>query len=226
MRKTIFRLIARFVVYFMISSVLGVVVYRSLPVWVTPYIAAEKIRAVVGKEERPALQKKWVPIGKISEPMQLAVIAAEDQNFMHHSGFDFKELKNAIDSDKKRKRGASTISQQVAKNVFLWQGRSYVRKGLEVWFTVLIELLWPKERILEVYLNVAETGNMTFGVEAAAQRYFKASAGKLSRSQAARIAAVLPNPKVYKADKPGPYVQRRAAWIERQMRNLGPVLKR
>lgn len=155
--------------------------------------------------------------------MALAVIAAEDQNFLNHSGFDFAELKKVLDSDKKRKRGASTITQQVAKNVFLWQGRSYLRKALEAWFTVLIELLWSKERILEVYLNIAETGNLTFGVEAAAQRYFKIPANRLSRSQAARIAAVLPNPKVYRADNPGPYVRKRSVWIERQMRNLGKI---
>lgn len=219
----IFRFVRRLVTGFIILSVLGVFAYKFIPVWVTPYMVGEKFRAITGKEKRPSLQKTWVPMDKISPQMALAVVASEDQNFYSHSGFDFVELRKVLESDKKRKRGASTITQQVAKNVFLWHGRSYVRKGLEAWFTVLIELLWSKERILEVYLNVAETGDMMFGVEVAAQRYFKVPAANLSRTQAARIAAILPNPKVYRADKPGPYVQRRVNWIERQMRNLGGV---
>ena len=222
MRKSIFRLLIRAIVFFIIFSIAGVVIFRFVPVWMTPYMVSEKIRAL-GAGEDSELQKKWVSYDEISGQMALAVIAAEDQNFLNHSGFDFTELKKVLDSDKKRKRGASTITQQVAKNVFLWQGRSYLRKALEAWFTVLIELLWSKERILEVYLNIAETGNLTFGVEAAAQRYFKIPANRLSRSQAARIAAVLPNPKVYRADNPGPYVRKRSVWIERQMRNLGKI---
>ncbi len=220
MRKKLFRILTRVIVWFAAGSVAGVLLFRFVPVWITPYIAAETIRALGSDSE---LRKKWVPYAGISDQMALAVIAAEDQNFLDHSGFDFRELKKALDSDKKRKRGASTITQQVAKNVFLWHGRSYLRKALEAWFTVLIELLWSKERILEVYLNVAETGNLTFGVEAAAQRYFKIPASRLSRSQAARIAAILPNPKVYSANNPGPYVRKRSAWIERQMRNLGGI---
>ena len=223
MRQKIFRFLSRVIVWFAVSSVAGVLLFRVVPVWITPYIAAEKIRALERDGEDSGLRKKWVSYDKISEQMVLAVIASEDQNFLNHSGFDFVELKKALDSKKKRKRGASTITQQVAKNVFLWHGRSYLRKGLEAWFTILIELFWSKERILEVYLNVAETGNLTFGVEAAAQRYFKIPASRLSRAQAARIAAVLPNPKVYRADNPGPYVRKRSAWIERQMRNLGGV---
>ncbi len=210
------------VLWFVAGSVAGVVLFRFVPVWMTPYMFAEKVRAI-GSGEDSGLRKKWVSYDEISGQMALAIIAAEDQNFLNHSGFDFAELKKVLDSDKKRKRGASTITQQVAKNVFLWHGRSYLRKALEAWFTVLIELLWSKERILEVYLNVAETGNLTFGVEAAAQRYFKIPASRLNRSQAARIAAVLPNPKAYRADNPGPYVRKRSAWIERQMRNLGKI---
>ncbi len=222
MGKKLFRFLVRVVLWFAVSSVAGVLLFRIVPVWITPYMAAEKIRAA-GRGEDSGLRKKWVPYDQVSGQMALAVIAAEDQNFLNHSGFDFKELKKVLDSDKKRKRGASTITQQVAKNVFLWHGRSYLRKGLEAWFTVLIELFWTKKRILEVYMNVAETGNLTFGVEAAAQHYFKIPASRLSRSQAARIAAVLPNPKVYSAGNPGPYVRKRSAWIERQMRNLGKV---
>lgn len=209
-------------VAFVVLSFAGVLVFRFLPVWITPYMAAERIRAF-GAEDKVSLYKKWVSYDKISGEMALAVVAAEDQKFFSHSGFDFTELRKALESEGKQKRGASTITQQVAKNLFLWHGRSYIRKGLEAWFTVLIEFTWPKERILEVYLNIAETGNMTFGVEAAAQLYFNIPADKLSRSQAARIAASLPNPKVYKADTPGPYVRKRATWIERQMRNLGSI---
>ncbi len=222
MGKKLFRFLIRGVLWFAVSSLAGVLLFRFVPVWITPYMAAEKIRAI-GRGGDSGLQKKWVSYDQVSGQMALAVIAAEDQNFLNHSGFDFTELKKVLDSDKKRKRGASTITQQVAKNVFLWHGRSYLRKGLEAWFTILIELLWSKERILEVYLNVAETGNLMFGVEAAAQRYFKIPASRLGRSQAARIAAVLPNPKVYRADNPGSYVRKRSAWIERQMRNLGKV---
>jgi monofunctional biosynthetic peptidoglycan transglycosylase len=153
------------------------------------------------------------------------VVAAEDQLFPDHNGFDFEAMGNAFSKNLKGKklRGASTLSQQVAKNVFLWQSRSYVRKVLEVYFTVLIELIWGKERILEVYLNVAEMGSMTFGIEEASTRYFNTSAKNLTRQQAARIASVLPSPIKWSAAKPGPYVNRRTANIARQMRALGGV---
>ena len=150
-------------------------------------------------------------------------MASEDQQFPVHWGFDFDEIQDAIKENKTRKRprGASTISQQVAKNVFLWNGRSYIRKGLEVYFTVLIELIWGKKRILEVYLNVAETGPLTFGVEAASQRYYGHTAKLLSRDEAARIAAVLPNPIKFSIQNPSGYVLRRTRQISRQMRALG-----
>ncbi len=158
----------------------------------------------------------------MSPNIRLAVMASEDQLFPDHNGFDIKSIKKALETNKKSKRirGASTISQQVAKNVFLWQGRSWFRKGLEVYFTFMIELFWSKERILEMYLNVAEMGKGIFGVEAAARSYFKKSASKLTRTESARIAACLPNPKKYKAEPVSPYVARRAAWILRQMNNL------
>jgi monofunctional biosynthetic peptidoglycan transglycosylase len=153
----------------------------------------------------------------------LAVVASEDQLFPQHWGFDFKSMGNAFKHNWRGKkiRGASTISQQVAKNVFLWQHRDYLRKGLEVYFTFLIELIWGKERILEVYLNVAETGNMTFGFEAASQRFLGKSSASLTRAEAARIAAVLPSPKRFSAKNPSGYVQRRTSQISRQMRMLG-----
>jgi len=165
----------------------------------------------------------WVPLEDMSPSMGAAVIAAEDQNFPTHHGFDFESLQKAIDAHEQgqRLRGASTISQQVAKNVFLWSGRSFVRKGLEAYFTVLVELMWPKRRILEVYLNVAETGPGVFGVEAASQRFFRKPAAKLTASEAALLAAVLPNPIRLKADRPSAYVEERRAWILQQMAQLG-----
>ncbi len=165
----------------------------------------------------------WVDLEKISPNAALAVIASEDQQFPFHTGFDFKSIREAVreNAHRKRPRGASTISQQVAKNLFLWNGGGYVRKGLEAWFTVLIELLWPKERILEVYLNVAQFGRGIFGVEAASRAFFRKPAARLSRPEAATLAAVLPNPIRYRAERPSAYVISRRDWIMGQMRGLG-----
>jgi monofunctional biosynthetic peptidoglycan transglycosylase len=149
------------------------------------------------KGDGKSIEKEWVSIDNISKSMQLAVICGEDQRFCYHSGFDFEAIKKAAESNKAggKLRGASTISQQTAKNVFLWEGRSWVRKGLEAWFTVLIEFIWGKKRIMEVYLNVIETGEGTFGVEAAARKYYRTSAAKLSGQQAAYISGLLPCPR-------------------------------
>ncbi|WP_226668427.1 monofunctional biosynthetic peptidoglycan transglycosylase [Microbulbifer aggregans] len=163
----------------------------------------------------------WKPLTKISPNLQMAVIAAEDQKFPHHHGFDFASLQKALSESRKRTRGASTISQQTAKNLFLWNGRSYVRKGLEAWFTLLIELLWSKERILEVYLNIAEFGEGVYGAEAAAKYSFGTNAQRLSRWQAGLLAAVLPSPKRMSARRPSEYVQERAAAINQQVKQLG-----
>ena len=165
----------------------------------------------------------WRDLEDISRYLPMAVIAAEDQNFASHSGFDLKAIEKALDHNArgKRVRGGSTISQQVAKNLFLWQGRSWLRKGLEAWYTLLIELMWPKHRILEVYVNVAEFGDGIFGAQAAARSYWRKDAARLSAAESARLAAVLPSPRRYSASRPGPYVQRRAGWIQRQMRQLG-----
>ncbi len=165
----------------------------------------------------------WVPLSEIHPGMALAVVAAEDQRFPVHWGFDTDEILAAVQDhlDGGKLRGASTISQQVARNLFLWQGRSFVRKGLEVYFTGLIEAMWPKQRILEMYLNFAELGERTFGVAAASDHYFDVDPGRLSDRQAALLAAVLPNPIRYRADRPSDYVRQRQAWILRQMRNLG-----
>lgn len=166
---------------------------------------------------------QWVSLEQISPHAAIAVIASEDQQFPFHAGFDFDSIRDAVRASErgKRLRGASTISQQVAKNLFLWSGHSFVRKGLEAYFTVLIETLWPKERILEMYLNVAQFGDGIYGVQAAARRFWHKSARQLSSSDAALLAAVLPNPERLHADRPSRYVLMRRDWILGQMRDLG-----
>jgi monofunctional biosynthetic peptidoglycan transglycosylase len=167
--------------------------------------------------------RKHVSLDEISREAKLAVIASEDQLFPDHNGFDFKSIQKALAYNKRkpgRVRGASTISQQVAKNVFLWQGRSWIRKGLEVYFTFMIELLWGKKRILEVYLNEAEMGKGIYGIEAASKKYFNRSAKKLKRNEAAMIAASLPNPVRFTVKPMSSFVSRKYPWVMRQMNNL------
>lgn len=165
----------------------------------------------------------WRDLDRISPNLMLALVAAEDQTFADHHGFDLKAIEKARKQNARGRkvRGGSTISQQTAKNLFLWGGRSWVRKGIEAWYTVLIETLWPKWRILEVYANIAEFGDGVYGAQAAARSFFGRDAGSLSASQGARLAAVLPNPKRYNARNPGPYVQRRSHAIQWQMRQVG-----
>lgn len=165
----------------------------------------------------------WTSGSRISPHLLVAVVAAEDQRFADHSGFDFEAIEKAARHNSRggSVRGASTISQQVAKNVFLWPGRSYLRKGLEAGLTVMIEAIWSKRRILDVYVNVAEMGDGVFGAEAASRRFFRKPAASLSASEAALLAAVLPNPTDYRADAPSGYVKRRQQWILKQMRALG-----
>lgn len=172
------------------------------------------------------LKKDWVSMDDISPNLQLAVVCSEDQNFIKHNGFDLKAIDKALKYNEthKRTRGASTISQQTAKNLFLWPGRSWIRKGFEVYFTFLIEIFWSKERIMEVYLNIIEMGDGIYGAEAAANAYFKKSAKNLSKPECAAIAAVLPNPRRFNAGKPSAYVKGRQSWILRQMANWGGVL--
>ncbi len=204
-------------------SIAWVLLYR----WVSPPATLHMIqrRAERGKAEKenPYIQYRFVKLEEISPQLPLAVVASEDQLFLQHNGFDFNAIRDAFSRNLKTKqvRGGSTISQQVAKNVFLWHGRSYLRKGVEAYFTVLIELLWSKKRILEVYLNIAEMGDGIFGVEAASQLYFKKPAHGVGRQQAALLAAVLPNPIVYSAGKPSSYVIRKRTRIIRAMRYLG-----
>ena len=188
--------------------------------WINPPITLTQLSDWVSGY---GLKRDYVDFDEMSPNIRLAVMASEDQLFPDHNGFDIASIKKALSSNKKktkRIRGASTISQQVAKNVFLWQGRSWFRKGLEVYFTFMIELVWSKQRILEMYLNVAEMGKGIYGVEAASQSYFKKPAKKLTRSEAAMIAACLPNPKKYTVKPQSRYIARRYPWIVTQMNNL------
>ena len=193
--------------------------------FVDPPGSAVMLRDGLGRlaTERRWIAYEWVDWDAIAPAMRLAVVAAEDQRFPTHDGFDFEAIEKAVAHNQRsaRKRGASTISQQVAKNVFLWQERSWLRKGLEVYLTVAIEAFWPKRRILEVYLNVAEMGDGVYGVGAESRDFFGRDASRLTTHQAALLAAVLPSPKKMRANAPGPYTQRRARWIEGQMRQLG-----
>lgn len=213
------------------ALVLAFVVLTALPVllmrWWNPVTSAfmlnARLQAARAHDTRYETRYEWVDLEQISPYAALAVIAAEDQQFPFHAGFDLKSIREAVreNAHRKRPRGASTITQQVAKNLFLWNGPSYVRKGIEAWFTVLIEALWPKERILEVYLNVAQFGRGVYGVEAASRTFFGKPAAKLRRAEAATLAAVLPNPIRMRADRPSPYVLSRREWILDQMRGLG-----
>jgi monofunctional biosynthetic peptidoglycan transglycosylase len=177
-----------------------------------------------GKEM--VLKHHWVSLDNISPKLQLAVVCSEDQNYLKHFGFDFNAIEKAMKSneDGKKLRGASTISQQTAKNVFLWPGRSYIRKAFEVYFTLLIELIWSKERIMEVYLNSIEMGNGVYGAEAAAQYWFKKPAKNLNKDESAAITSILPNPLKYVANPPSPYISRRKEWVKKQMSFWGNQL--
>jgi len=190
---------------------------------VTAFIAEAQAAAWSNRDANYIYRHSWVDLDRISPNLPLAVVASEDQKFPEHWGFDVPAIEKAyaLNQHSHRVRGASTISQQVAKNLFLWSGRSYFRKGLEAYFTILIEALWPKRRILEVYLNIAEFGYGTYGAEAAAQRFFHKPASRLSRGDAAVLAAVLPSPERYSAAAPSRYVQQRREWILGQMQALG-----
>jgi monofunctional biosynthetic peptidoglycan transglycosylase len=217
-----FRKLGLYLLYVWISTVFAIVLLKFVPIYLTPTMASRKIDAMM--EGKPSqIHSQWTPYSQISKNYPLAILASEDQLFPEHYGFDFKSMWGAVQSNMKGKKikGASTISQQVAKNVFLWQGRSYIRKGLEVYFTLMIELVWGKKRIMEVYLNVAETGKMTFGVEQASRRFYNHSAEEASTTEAARLAACLPNPIRFSIENPSNYINRRTANIKRQMSGLG-----
>jgi monofunctional biosynthetic peptidoglycan transglycosylase len=222
-RRRATRWLALALAAFLAVTVLPVVALRWVDPWSSAFMLSARVDAWRARDQQYKTQYEWVDLERISPHAAMAVIAAEDQQFPFHAGFDFKSIREAIRSNhrSKRVRGASTISQQVAKNLFLWSGRSYVRKGLEAYFTVLIEWLWPKERILEVYLNIAEFGPGIYGVEAAANKFYRKPATSLSRRESATLAAVLPNPRKFKVQSPSRYVTQRRDWIMRQMRGLG-----
>ncbi len=209
----------------MAVSVVSVLCLRWVPPPTSAVMAQRHVLRFFQGGSEPTIRYRWVPWELISPKMALAVVAAEDQKFPYHWGFDFESISDALEDGKRggRLRGASTITQQVAKNLFLWSGRSYVRKGLEAYYTVLLELLWSKTRILEVYLNIAEFGNGAYGVCAASESLLKKRPSRLTTRDAALLAAVLPNPKRLRVRHPSRYVMRRRHWIAQQMRQLGGV---
>jgi monofunctional biosynthetic peptidoglycan transglycosylase len=217
------RSLAILVLAWLALSWLMVLLLRFVPPWASAVMLERQLGAWIHGEKDFQLHQHWVPWKQVSPWVPLAMVAGEDQKFPYHHGFDFDSIQDAMDAadDGKRLRGASTISQQTAKNLFLWNGRSFVRKGLEAYFTVLIELTWPKQRILEVYVNIAELGDGIYGVGAASETYFHVPPAQLGPAQAARLAAVLPSPRRLHADRPSAYVQRRANWIQQQMNHLG-----
>jgi monofunctional biosynthetic peptidoglycan transglycosylase len=211
--------------WFFIISIVSVIFFRWVPIPVTPLMLTRCVEQKMdGKDLK--LKKDWVPFEEISPNLQLAVVCSEDQNFIKHNGFDFEAIDKAMEYNEnhKKTRGASTISQQTAKNVFLWSGRSWIRKGFEVYFTFLIETFWSKQRIMEVYLNVIEMGDGVYGAQAASKNFFHKDAKYLSKGEAALIAAVLPNPLRFSAAKPSGYVSQRQGWIIHQMALWGGVL--
>lgn len=221
MYKKIGRLLKRLIIFFLASTILMVIALRFVPVYFTPLMFIRTIEKITHGEV-PKLHHHWVSASHISNNMKRAVIASEDQRFYNHFGFDVKQIQKAVKENDRRKkpRGASTISQQTAKNVFLWPQSSWVRKGLESYFTLLIEVFWTKDRILEVYLNSMETGDGIYGAESVARDHFNTKAEKLTKRQAALIAATLPNPRRFNSAYPSSYIRRRQAKIQRQMRNI------
>ena len=224
MIKRVGRFLLKVVLWFFCISISLVFVFKFVPVPFTPLMA---IRAIETKMDGKEMYSShdWVPLEKIAVNMQKAVIASEDGTFLTHNGFDFIAIEKAIKNNEKGKKlkGGSTISQQTAKNVFLWQGRSYFRKVLEAYFTVLIELIWGKERIMEVYLNSIEMGDGVYGVEAAAEHWYGKKAADLTKIEAAGIAAILPNPRKFKASNSSAYINRRKGRIMKYMRYVGKL---
>ena len=224
LRKRISSIVTKVFLWFLMVTVLWVLVYR----FVNPPITILMIQRNMERSSNELphkMEKKWVDFEDISDNMKRAAVSAEDQLFLKHIGFDVKAIEKAFATNKKGKKikGGSTISQQTAKNVFLWPGRSWIRKGCEAYFTVLIELLWSKERILEVYLNVIEMGDGIYGAEAATQAYYGKSCKKMSRAQAALIAACFPNPRRWTPKKATTYIRHRQYLIMKNMRRLGPL---
>jgi len=224
MKRKILRWIWKAMLWFFGFSILSVIIFKWVPIPFTPLMVTRIIEfKLEGKDA--IYSHKWVPLEDISPNLQKAVIASEDENFLKHNGFDFEAMQKAFKNNSKGRKlkGGSTISQQTAKNVFLWQGRSYIRKGLEAYFTVLIELIWGKERIMEVYLNSIEMGNGVYGAQEAARHWYSKTATNLTPREAAGIAAILPNPRKFKASNSSSYINRRKDKIMRVMRHVGKI---
>ncbi|MEP2936509.1 MAG: monofunctional biosynthetic peptidoglycan transglycosylase [Gilvibacter sp.] len=219
--KRFIRFLVKSVLWFFLLSIVWVIVYGYVNVPATPLMAIRYFE----EENPPQKRHDWVPIENISIHLQKAVICAEDQSYVSHNGFDIAAIKKARENNKegKKLKGGSTISQQTAKNIFLWPQRSWIRKGLETYFTFLIETFWSKERILEVYLNSIEYGPGIYGAEAASQYWFDTSASMLTVDQAAALASILPSPRKYSANPATPYVVGRKQWVKQQMKNYGPL---
>lgn len=221
--KRFFKFTFKILFWLFVFSVVIVVIFKWAPVPITPLMVIRNIEQT--DTNKKGWKHDWIAIEEIPTNLQLAVICSEDQNFLKHHGFDIKAIEKAYENNKKGKKlkGASTISQQTAKNVFLWPGRSWLRKGIETYFTFLIELIWSKERIMEVYLNSIEMGPGIYGAEAASQYWFKKPALKLSTYEAAAIASILPSPLRYKANPASSYIEGRKSWIVKQMGYFGPL---
>jgi len=224
--KFLLKFLRYFIIFFFSSSIFFVLLFRFINPPVTPLMVIRLVEQSLHGQSL-TLKKKWVGIDRMSPYLPLAVVASEDNLFMEHHGFDFESIEKAREFNQRKSgrkiRGASTISQQTAKNVFLWPQRSWIRKGMEAYFTVLIEFIWGKRRILEVYLNVIETGRGIYGVEAASESYFGKPASRISRSEAALISAVLPNPLKWNPSSPTPYIRGRQQWILWNMNNIGTL---
>ncbi|MBA3706455.1 MAG: monofunctional biosynthetic peptidoglycan transglycosylase [Bacteroidetes bacterium] len=222
--KKFWRFILKTITWFFAISILSVIFFRWVPIPITPLMV---IRCIEQKMDGKSMQlkKDWVPLEQISPNLQLAVVCSEDQNFIGHYGFDLIAIDKAMDynATHKKQRGASTISQQTAKNVFLGTRRNWFRKGFEVYFTFLIETIWSKERIMEVYLNVIEMGDGVYGAQAASTAFFHKNAMYLTKGESSLVAAVLPNPRKFSATNPSPYVRKRQAWIIHQMALSGEL---
>jgi len=222
-RRVLRRIFLWLPLWFLLVTSAQVFLLRWVPPLGSAFMLGRQLDALMAGDWKFRLDYRWRDSSRLSSNLPISLVAAEDQTFPSHRGFDFKAIDKALVNNKRgrRVRGASTISQQVAKNLFLWSGRSYLRKGLEAWYTVLIEALWSKQRIIEVYANIAEFGDGVYGAEAAARHFYGKPASALSLSESARMAAVLPSPRRYSVSRPGPFVTRRARWIELQVRHLG-----
>lgn len=224
MYRKILHFLKKALLWFLGLSVFSVLVFKWVPIPFTPLMIARIIENKIDGKDA-IYSHDWVALEEISPNLQKAVIASEDGNFLKHNGFDFDAMQKALKNNQKGRKikGGSTISQQTAKNVFLWQGRSYIRKGLEAYFTVLIEIIWGKERIMEVYLNSIEMGNGVYGAQEAARHWYSTTAKELTKKQAAGIAAILPNPRKYKASNSSAYINKRKERIVRVMRHIGKL---